>query len=131
MRRNSIFFTQAVATALILSGCASASSARESSGPPSDAISQMEISFDGSPRQSVIREAMNKAFTAVGMSASEENQSRAGSTLVSFRKEYGISEMEILDCIPYRANDPRVPELNFPNVAAVCVTDLSSGVSVP
>lgn len=74
---------------------------------------------------------MDRAISAVGEVPSDDIYSRAGSVLVSFRKEYGISEMKILECMPYRANDPRSPEKTFPNIAAVCLTDLSSGVKVP
>ncbi len=119
-----------ISVPLAVSACSSTTS-NTHSAPPSDAISQMEIAFDDSPRQSVIKESMDKAFAAVNMTASEDNLSRAGSVLVEFRKKYGISEMEILDCIPYRADDPRAPQVNFGTIAAVCVTDLASGIKVP
>lgn len=131
MRKSLEISVLTISTVLILSGCSSTSSTAETSGPPTDAIAQMEIAFEDSPRQAVIREAMDKAFSAVEMTPTADDLSRAGSVLVSFRKKYGISEMEILECMPHRAADPRAPEVNFGTIAAVCVTDLSSGVSVP
>ena len=122
--------TAGIAVSVLLTAC-SPSANSETPSPSSDPISQMELAFEGSPRQEVIKSSMEKAFAAVSMDATADNLSRAGSTLVAFKDEYGVSEMEILDCIPYRSRDPRVPSLNFPNVAAICVTDLASGVSVP
>lgn len=101
----------------------------EVDGPPSDPLKQMLIAFNGSPSMVEIQESMDNALNATGTPVSEENYSRAGSVLVEFRKEYGINEMEILECIPTATTDPRLPELSFPNVAAVCVTDMVSGNS--
>lgn len=130
MKNTPLAIVAGISISLLLTAC-SPSAKSESPAPPSDPVAQMELTFEGSPRQEVISASMEKAFSAVSMEATVDNLSRAGSTLVAFKQEYGVSEMEILDCIPYRSRDPRVPSLNFPNVAAVCVTDLASGVSVP
>jgi hypothetical protein len=95
--------------------------------PPSDPLDQMLISFNGNPSKTEIKQAMDDALNATDTAISDENYSRAGSVLVTFRKEYGIDEMDVLECVPTATRDPRVPELSFPNVAAVCVTDLVSG----
>lgn len=95
--------------------------------PPSDPLDQMLISFNGNPSKTEIKQAMDDALNATDTVISNESYSRAGSVLVTFRKEYGIDEMEVLECVPTATRDPRVPELSFPNVAAVCVTDLASG----
>ena len=87
----------------------------------------MTISFSGSPSKSEIQEALDKALNATDTAITSENYSRAGSVLVTFRKEYGIPEVDILRCIPTKVTDPRVPEVNFANVAAVCNTSLVSG----
>lgn len=84
-------------------------------------------SFNGSPSREEIREALNDALNATNTSITEENYSRAGSVLVSFRREYGIDEMDLLDCIPTRVTDSRVPSLTFSNVAAVCNVALVQG----
>lgn len=87
----------------------------------------MVVAFNGSPSAEAIREGMDNALTATKMPITEENYSRAGSVLVAFRKKYGINEMDILACIPGTVTDPRVPALNFANVAAVCNVKLVSG----
>lgn len=116
---------------ILLTSCSNESDSAESSEVPADPFAQMEIAFEGSPRQATIRSAMDAAFDAVGTPEGAREYDRAGSVLVAFRKEYGISEMDILECIPHRANSPRAPKKDFPNVAAVCLTDLASGVTVP
>ncbi|MDD9205080.1 hypothetical protein PU560_01205 [Georgenia sp. 10Sc9-8] len=55
----------------------------------------MEVAFNGHPRQSEIRSALDAAFAATDTTASDDNYSRAGSALVALRKKYGIDEMEI------------------------------------
>lgn len=87
----------------------------------------MEIAFNGHPRTADIRTAMDAAFAATNTARTTENYSRAGSVLVTFREEYGFDEMDILACIPTEARSPRVPELNFPNVAAVCAAEMAGG----
>lgn len=99
----------------------------EPAPPPSDALDQMLISFNGDPSKTEIKQAVDNALNATDTVISDANYSRAGSVLVTFRKEYGIDEMDVLECIPKTTRDARVPELSFPNVAAVCVTDLVSG----
>jgi ABC-type phosphate transport system substrate-binding protein len=116
-----IVFTAAM-FAITLGGCAAKPEAKET--PPSKPLEQMLISFNGSPTMGEITEALNDAFAATDTPITDENYSRAGSVLVKFRQEYGVDEMEILDCIPGRANDPRVKDNAFASIAAVCVTDL-------
>jgi exopolysaccharide biosynthesis predicted pyruvyltransferase EpsI len=87
----------------------------------------MSISFAGSPSRNEIQRKVDAAFAATDTPITEENFTRAGSVLIAFRKEHGLNEMQILDCIPRRAADPRVPSLSFPNVAAVCVSDMAAG----
>lgn len=111
---------------LALAGC-SAEAEPEPEPLPEDPIAQMEIAFNDHPRKAVIREALDAAFAATDTPATSDNYSRAGSVLVTFREKYGIDEMDILECVPSRADDPRAPEKTFPNVAAVCLTDLAGG----
>lgn len=118
-----LLFTSMAASALV--ACSAQPEAPKT--PPSDPLDQMLISFNGNPSKTEIKQAMDNALNATDTVISNENYSRAGSVLVTFRKEYGIDEMEVLECVPTATRDPRVPELSFPNVAAVCVTDLASG----
>lgn len=124
--RTPRFLIIATLAAPALVACSPQSEA-EPGPPPSDPLDQMLISFNGNPSRTEIKQAMDDALNATDTAISDENYSRAGSVLVTFRKEYGIDEMDVLECVPTATRDPRVPELSFSNVAAVCVTDLVSG----
>lgn len=110
--------------ALTLGGCAAEPKVKEEA--PSKPLEQMLISFNGSPSMEEIKEALNDAFAATDTAATDENYSRAGSVLVKYRQEYGIDEMDVLNCIPGSANDPRVKDNSFVSIAAVCLTDLKT-----
>lgn len=122
----------AVIALMTLGGCSSDSEPEAetttAAEAPSDPLDQMLISFNGSPSKIEIQQAMDDALNATDTAISDDMYSRAGSVLVSFREEYGVDEMEILDCMPTATTDPRLPEVTFPNVAAVCVTDIAEGV---
>lgn len=113
--------------ALLATTACGGGQAVEADEPPDDPIEQMVLAFQGSPTETEIREALENAMNATDLPLTDENYSRAGSVVVSFRKEYGIKEMEILECMPKRANDPRVPDNKFVSVSAVCITDLVQG----
>lgn len=115
----------AIAALLLLTSCSSTPPAE--SAPPEDPLDRMLITFNGSPSKSEIKEAIDDALNATNMALTNENYSRAASVLTVFRDEYGIDEMDILECMPSNLSDPRVTELNFSNVAAVCNVDLVSG----
>lgn len=111
----------------VLASCSAAEPDSADSAASFTAVEQMSVAFDGMPDEATIQSALDRAFAATDLEATEDNYSRAGSVLVTFRKEYGITEMDILDCIPSRQRDPRITEHTFSNVAAVCVTDLATG----
>lgn len=120
--------TLAAAGALIaLSACSSGNDEDSADSRSTDPLEQMSVAFQGSPSIEEIQRSMDNAFAATDTETTAENYSRAGSTLVSLRKEYGIEEMDILECIPTRQTDPRIATHDFPSVAAVCVTDIASG----
>lgn len=64
---------------------------------PADPLDQMSIAFVGTPSKSEVQTKVDAAFSATGTPATSENSSRAGSALVSLRKENGASEMTILE----------------------------------
>lgn len=127
--RRIAVITVAISAAVSLAGCSSeeATDSSTETSVPSDPVQQISIAFQGSPAVSEVQRLLDNAFAATNTPPTDENYSRAGSVLVTFRKEYGIEEMEILRCIPSRQDDARIAEHSFSNVAAVCVTDLASG----
>jgi hypothetical protein len=52
----------------------------------------MEIAFDGSPFRREIKKSLDWAFAATSTPISDDNYSRAGLVLVSFKNKYGIRE---------------------------------------
>jgi hypothetical protein len=85
-----------------------------------DPLDQASVAFIGNPSRRSIKTAMDIAFAATGTPTTDENYSRAGSALVTFRKKSGGTEMETLRCIPGRVGDPRIPDSTFASVAALC-----------
>ena len=88
-------------------------------------LRKMEIAFDGNPRASQIRPILDNALLLYGVPITEENYSRAGSTLVALRKELGPSEMDILDHM-IRSYVSGV-NISFPDMAALCAVGLAEG----
>lgn len=95
------------------------------------ALEQMEIAFIGSFSYNEIKERMDSVMQQYGLSMTNENYSRFGSVLVTLRKDYGISEMDILTCI--KAMDYKntiggnvTPEKAITDSAAICSATLSS-----
>ena len=65
------------------------------------ALEQMEIAFIGGFSYNEIKERMDSVMQQYGLSMTNENYSRFGSVLVTLRKDYGISEMDILTCMKF------------------------------
>lgn len=117
-----------MAAALTLTACGSNDEPEAApSTPPSDPLEQMLITFNGSPSRGEIQEALDDALNATGTPVTNENYSRAGSVLTTFRQERGVDEMDVLECMPTAVTDSRIPEVTFPNVASVCLSDLTEG----
>ena len=89
------------------------------------ALEQMEIAFQGGYTKQQIKAIMDKALQTYGVPIKEENYSRAGSTLIVLRKEYGTNEMDILDYM-IRSYVPSV-KMQFPEAAAVSAAFLAAG----
>ena len=86
-------YVLAVIASVAAVGCGSSDAGSE---PPTDPVAQMEVAFDGTPRQSEIKAQLDEAFKLYKLSATDENYSRAGSSLVALRKKTGVGEMAIL-----------------------------------
>lgn len=103
----------------------SAPTARPATQP--DALDQMVIAFDGNWTRSQIRTRVDKALTLYGEPTTDEMRSRAGSSLVTLRRELGVPEMEILElmlCSPVVAD-----HMSFPEAAGLAAGFASAGDS--
>lgn len=109
----------AVSLALLV-GCGSQRQSAEQAVEELDPLNQATVAFIGNPASRDIKAAMDTAFASTGTPSTDENYSRAGSTLVALRKRNGGTEMETLRCIPSRVGDPRIPDRTFPSVAVLC-----------
>lgn len=92
-----------------------------------DALDQMEVAFIGNPSKSDIKEKLDVAFGLYDTEITEENYSRAGSTLIALRQESktGVTEMEILDYM-IRSHVEDV-NMSFPDMAGISFSALETG----
>lgn len=135
MIRKAAVGVAAAAAVLVAAACGGGGNTPSSQPPsaklPEDPYAIMEVAFEGYPSKMQIRERMEPAMRAVGTPITNENLNRSASALVALRKQYGVSEMDMLECIPSRAKDPRITamgyEVNMGTVAAVCSTDILEG----
>jgi hypothetical protein len=108
--------------AFLLTSCNSNDGADEA-GPPENPIAQAEIAFQSSHRQSEILDVMDRAASATGLPLTDESYSRMGSVAVEYRKQYGVDEMELLECVPRKQlTNPKeaTPQDAFVRWAASC-----------
>ena len=97
----------------------------QSSSVPSDPLAQMEIVFKGNYSKAQIKERIDKAMKLYNVPLTNEYYSRAGSVLVTLRKEFGPSEMDILSYM-IRSYVPGVA-IEFPEAAALSTSFLAAG----
>lgn len=90
-----------------------------------DALTMMHTVFKGDYTKAQIKQQLDVAMKFYNTPITEENYSRAGSVLVTFRKDTGIHEMVILDYM-IRSYVPGV-KLNFPDAAAIAATFMQLG----
>ncbi|MFH1131683.1 MAG: hypothetical protein V1754_10130 [Pseudomonadota bacterium] len=115
---------------LALIGCGSPQEGveNEKSVNPVDrmtALQQMEISFEGGYTAQQIKPLMDKALQVYGLPINEENYSRAASTLIILRQEFGTKEMDILDYM-IRSYVPG-ETIQFPEAAGIASAFLAAG----
>ncbi|HEX2207571.1 MAG TPA: hypothetical protein VHG93_07795 [Longimicrobium sp.] len=92
---------------------------------PDDALDQAVLAFVGNPARTEIKSRMDVALRLYGLQPTEENYSRAGSVLVTLRKQNGTPEMAILDYM-IRSHVDGV-NLSFPEGAAIASVFLATG----
>lgn len=119
----------AIAAILILTGCTTSTEPDAASGPaatlPPGALDQMAIAFEGGHSRAEIKARLDSVMLLYGLELSEENYSRAGSTLVALRRDSGIPEMEILDYMA-RSYVPGT-SITFPEAAGIATAALRVG----
>lgn len=92
---------------------------------PKNPLEQMEIAFEGNCSKQQIQERLDKAMKLYNLPRTKENYSRAGSALVTLRKEFGPSEMELLSYM-IRSHVPGI-KIDFPTAAGFAAAFLSAG----
>lgn len=90
-----------------------------------DALGQMEVAFEGSYTRAIIKQRLEKAMQLYKVPITEENYSRAGSTLVALRKQNGIREMAILDHMI--RSHVRGVNVDFPSAAGLSSAAIKTG----
>jgi len=104
---------------------ASPATTMSSSPALTDPIDRMEIAFVGGYTKQQIKTRIDRVMSLYGLSSTPDNYSRAGSVLVALRKEYGPSEMDILNYMVSIYVEG--VDLSFPDAAAISVAFLSVG----
>jgi hypothetical protein len=88
-------------------------------------LAQAELAFVGGHTRQQIQQGLDRVLPLYGLPVTEENYSRAASTLVALRKSSGIPEMTILDYM-IRSHVEGV-KLSFPEAAGLAVGFLKAG----
>ena len=87
-------------------------------------LEKMELAFVGNPSIQDIKPILDSVMRDHSLAISEENYSRAGSALVAMRKEFGVSEIKILNCM-HAAKMGSSSNVSFPDGVAVCAVTLA------
>jgi hypothetical protein len=120
-----------VIVALIGWGCSHQGAANKSSETATSsikdktALEQMEIAFEGGYKKEEIKVQLDKAMELYGLTLTEENYSRAGSTLVALRQKNRTKEMDILAYM-IRSHVPGV-KMHFAEAAGIASAMLVGG----
>lgn len=92
------------------------------------ALQQMVIAFDGNYPEKEIKDKITEAMVLYNVPITEENYSRAGSTLIALKQQQGIEEMLILDYMIKKLYTPNT-KITFPEAAGWSVTILKTGAN--
>lgn len=88
-------------------------------------LEMMELAFVGGYSEAEIKSQMDRAMTLYNVPLTEEYYGRAASSLVTLRKDTGVSEMDILDYM-IRSHVPGV-NIKFPEIAGLSAVILQNG----
>ena len=99
--------------------------ARSSPVVKNDALTMCQSVFAGNHARDEIKARLDTALQLYGHPLTEENYSRAGSSLVSLRKDIGVQEMDVLDHMIRSHVDGT--DYTFPQAAALSAAFLAVG----
>ena len=86
---------------------------------------QIELAFEGGLSWQERRPLMDRAMTLYNLPINSENYSRASSSLIVMRREFGVREVDMLDYM-IRSHVQGV-ELEFSEAAAIAAVFLEAG----
>ena len=89
------------------------------------ALEEMEIAFQGGFKKEEIKTRLETAMKLYELPITEENYSRAGSTLVALRQKNGTKEMDILSYMI--RSHVRGTEIHFAKAAGISSAMLTAG----
>lgn len=92
------------------------------------ALQQIAITFDGDYSEKEIKDKITEAMVLYNVPITEENYSRAGSTLIALKNDSKIEEMLILDYMINKLYTPSI-KMTFPEASAWSVTALKTGTN--
>jgi len=130
MRRTRRTFALAVAS-LLFASCGGGSVVAKpvetvrSAVDQMSALDKMSVAFEGHPSRDQVKAKLDRALTLYQTDITEENYSRAGSTLVGIRKDTGVHEIEILEHM-IRSYLPGMKG-SFPEAAAMSAAMIKRG----
>lgn len=91
-----------------------------------DALTMIETVFVGDYTRAEIKSRLDMAMRLFDLPITEDNYNRAGSVLVTLRKEASVAEMDILDHM-IRSSVPGL-EISFPDQATLSAISLQLGI---
>jgi hypothetical protein len=109
---------------LLAVGCGGSPSSTSNVSSPST-LEKVSVAFNGNPSPLTVKQSLDRALTLYNTPITDENYSRAASTLIVLRREHGIDEMKILDHM-IRSHVPGV-NLSFPEAAALSSVAMVAG----
>lgn len=89
-----------------------------------DPIEQARVVLGGAYTYEQVKQTTDAALTATSTVVSDENRSRAWSSVLSVTKELNAAPMDVMLCVT--AYGP-VANMTFPDAAALCATEIHLG----
>ncbi len=91
----------------------------------SDPIEQARVVLGGAHSYDTVKTATDTALAATDTPVTNENRSRAWSSILGVTKNLDVDPMEVMRCVPEIAATGA--GMTFPDLAGLCATELSLG----